>query len=170
MPQPAGDGSFPEDSSMKIASSDHRLRKHPDYQRVYKTAGRKQWARQIAWFSVVREPGSVAAERSATSGPRIGLTVPKALGKAVDRNRIKRRLRAIVRQNLPTLGDLPVDVVLHPKRNVLEEDFLALQREVRGIFKVVHHRASGAGLPSPQSASKTRSSSSPGATADAERG
>ena len=126
---------------MKNLSSSHRLRKHPDYQRVYKTAGRKQWARQIAWFSLVREPGSVAALRSGTEGPRVGLTVPKALGKAVDRNRIKRRLREIVRQTLPALGGLPVDVVLHPKRNVLEEDFAALTREVLGIFKSVHGRA-----------------------------
>src|ERR1700684_3476774 len=100
----------------------HRLRKHPDYQRVYK-AGRKQWAKQIAYFSAVREPGSSSALRSETPGPRVGLTVPTALGKAVDRNRIKRRLREIVRNSVTLLGDMPVDVVLHPKRSVLEAEF-----------------------------------------------
>ena len=119
------------------ASTQHRLRKHPDYQRVYKAA-RKQWAKQIAHFSSLREPGSQAAQRSETPGPRIGLTVPKALGGAVDRNRIKRRLRAVVREALPLLRDLPVDVVLHPKRDVLQADFSALQREVALIFKSVH--------------------------------
>ena len=118
----------------------HRLRKHPDYQRVYK-AGRKQWAKQIAYFVSVREPGSVAAERSDTAGPRIGLTVPKALGKAVDRNRIKRRLRALASEALPLLGDLPVDVVLHPKRSVLEAEFSLLQGEVKQIFKAVRAKA-----------------------------
>lgn len=112
----------------------HRLRKHADYQRVYKS-GRKQWAKQIAWFASLREPGSITAERSATTGPRVGLTVPKALGKAVDRNRIKRRLREIVRSHLQLLGDLPLDLVLHPKRSVLEADFAVLQQEVATIFK-----------------------------------
>jgi ribonuclease P protein component len=129
-------------------NTQHRLRKHPDYQRVYKAA-RKQWARQIAYFSAVREPGSVSAQRSETAGPRVGLTVPKALGKAVDRNRIKRRLRAIVQQHVSTLGDLPVDVVLHPKRSVLEADFAVLQREVALIFNSVHAKVSRA-TPGPE--------------------
>ncbi len=118
----------------------HRLRKHPDYQRVYKTAGRKQWMRQMAYFSVLREPGSLAAQRSETAGPRIGLTVPKALGKAVDRNRIKRRLREILRRAVPLLADLPVDIVLHPKRTVLDAEFAALEKEVDQIFRVVRSR------------------------------
>ena len=123
-----------------IAWTQHRLRKHPDYQRVYKTS-RKQWAKQIAYFSVRRAPGSQEALRSETAGPRIGLTVPKALGKAVDRNRLKRRLGELVRGSLPLLGDLPVDVVLHPMRSVLDADFAVLEREVALIFKSV--RAKG---------------------------
>ncbi len=122
------------------ASTQHRLRKHPDYQRVYKTS-RKQWAKQLAYFSVLRAPGSPEADRSETTGPRVGLTVPKALGKAVDRNRIKRRLRALVRSALPLLGSLPVDIVLHPKRSVLDADFPLLQREVALIFKSVQARS-----------------------------
>ncbi|MGI4828717.1 MAG: ribonuclease P protein component [Janthinobacterium lividum] len=125
------------------ASTKHRLRKHPEYQRVYKGA-RKQWAKQIAYFSAPREPGSQAALRSETAGPRIGLTVPKVLGKAVDRNRIKRRLREIVREALPLLGNLPVDVILHPKRSVLDADFSLLQRDVAIIFKSVHARSTQA--------------------------
>ncbi len=129
------------------AHTQHRLRKHPDYQRVY-GATRKQWAQQIAYFAALREPGSVAAVRSETPGPRIGLTVPKALGKAVDRNRIKRRLRALVRAALPLLGDLPVDVILHPKRGVLDAESPVLAREVHTIFKIV--RAKFQSLPRPE--------------------
>lgn len=120
-------------------STQHRLRKHPDYQRVYKTS-RKQWAKQIAYFSVLRAPGSQEALRSETRGPRVGLTVPKALGKAVDRNRIKRRLRELVRTALPLLGGLPLDLVLHPKRSVLDADFVLLEREIALIFKSARAR------------------------------
>ncbi len=128
-------------------STQHRLRKHPDYQRVYKTS-RKQWAKQIGYFSVLRVPGSQEAVRSETAGPRIGLTVPKALGKAVDRNRIKRRLRELTRAALPLLGGLPVDVVLHPKRSVLEAEFRVLEREIAFVFKSAHarHAKAAAGL------------------------
>jgi ribonuclease P protein component len=109
----------------------HRLCKHADYQIVYK-AGRKQFGKQLAYFHAVRPP----ARRSATPGPRIGLTVPKALGKAVDRNRIKRRLREAVRAALPLLT-APVDVILHPRRSVIDLDFAQLKREVSTIFRSV---------------------------------
>jgi ribonuclease P protein component len=114
-----------------------RLRKHADYQRVYK-AGRKQFGRQMAYFFTLRD--AAAAERSETEGPRIGLTVPKALGKAVTRNRIKRRMREAVRAALPLLS-APVDVVLHPKRSVLEAEFAVIEREVETIFRSIEARS-----------------------------
>jgi ribonuclease P protein component len=75
------------------------------------------------------------AERSSTPcvGPRVGLTAGRVIGKAVDRNRIKRRMRAAVRLNL-TLLTRDVDVVLHPRRTVLTVEFAALQSEVSRIF------------------------------------
>jgi ribonuclease P protein component len=110
---------------------EHRLRKHADYQLVYKLA-RKQFGKQIAHFHALRP----ADRRSDTAGPRVGLTVPKALGKAVDRNRIKRRMREAVRRSLPLLT-APVDVVLHPKRSVIDADFVVIEREVSVIFRSV---------------------------------
>jgi len=109
----------------------HRLRKHADYQLVYK-ASRKQFGKQIAHFHTLRP----VDRRSDTAGPRVGLTVPKALGKAVDRNRIKRRMREAVRQALPLLT-APVDVILHPKRSVIDADFKLIEREVSVIFRSV---------------------------------
>ena len=120
-----------------VTSTNFRLLKHADYQRVYK-AGRKQFGRQMAYFFALRD--AEAAARSETTGPRVGLTVPKALGKAVARNRIKRRLREAVRAALPLLA-APVDVVLHPKRSVLEADFAAIEREVQTIFRSVQAAA-----------------------------
>ena len=113
------------------SSTAHRLCKHADYQIVYK-AGRKQFGKQLAYFHAARP----VDRRSATAGPRIGLTVPKALGKAVDRNRIKRRLREAVRAALPLLT-APVDVILHPRRSVIDLDFAQLKREVATIFRSV---------------------------------
>lgn len=113
------------------AAAAFRLRKHADYQRVYK-ASRKQFSRQMTYFFMLR-----AGEEGA---PRVGLTVGKVMGKAVERNRIKRRMREAVRRNL-TLLTLPVDVVLHPRRSVIDLEFAILEREVAQVFRSVQKAA-----------------------------
>lgn len=118
----------------------HRLRRHADYQWVYAN-GRKQFGKGMGYFYAVRPPADAPnARRSDTTGPRIGLTVPKALGKAVDRNRIKRRLREAVRRALPFLT-APVDVVLHPRRSARDAEWPALEREVAAVFRAVQSAA-----------------------------
>lgn len=113
----------------------HRLRKHADYQLVYKN-GRKQFGKQMAYFYALRTAVAPHQPPVEISGPRVGLTVPKALGKAVDRNRIKRRMREAVRRNLPLLH-ASVDVVLHPRRTAREVEFSALEREIGIVFRAV---------------------------------
>jgi ribonuclease P protein component len=108
-----------------------RLRKHADYGRVYH-ASRKQFAKQIAYFYSVRP----ADRRSETPGPRIGLTVPKVLGKAHERNRIKRRLRECIRRHAAILT-YPVDVILHPRRTTIELEAGLLDREVAQVFRAI---------------------------------
>jgi ribonuclease P protein component len=70
------------------------------------------------------------------SGPRVGLTAGRVLGKAVERNRIKRRMREAVRRNLALLTR-DVDVILHPRRTVLTAEFDRLQGEVSRIFSLI---------------------------------
>ncbi len=113
------------------ANSLLRLRRHADYGRVY-NATRKQHGRQMSYFFSLRP----ADRRSETPGPRIGLTVGKVLGKAVDRNRIKRRMREAVRRHSGILT-YPVDVILHPRKTVLELDWTALEKEVAQIFRTI---------------------------------
>ena len=121
-----------------MIAANYRLRKHADYQRVYK-ASRKQFGKQLSYFFMPRNP--LGADGSPVRGldpdaARIGLTVSKAMGKAVDRNRIKRRMREAVRKQLPLLRT-PVDVVLHPRRSVIDLEFAMLEREVASVFRLI---------------------------------
>lgn len=73
-------------------------------------------------------------KQEASDAPsRFGFTVPKALGKAVKRNRIKRRMREAVRARL---GELSTQwaVVFNPRRAVLDAPFEEICQEVGRIF------------------------------------
>ena len=141
-------------TSSKHTLSPFCLRRHADYQRVYK-ASRKHFSASMSYFFRLRKADEPNGPGNAPSiGPRVGLTVGKVMGKAVDRNRIKRRMREAVRLHLdlllqapatdPGASPLPIDLVLHPRKSVATMDFPALQRE---LVKVFTHVASAALTP-----------------------
>ena len=72
-------------------------------------------------------------KRDGGGNPRIGFTVPRALGKSVDRNRIKRRLRECVRLRLGQVAE-GWSVVFNPRRAALDAGFEPLMREVERVF------------------------------------
>ena len=92
-----------------------------------------------------------STDEIAPSTPRVGLTVGKVMGKAVDRNRIKRRMREAVRHNLAALS-ATVDVVLHPKRSVIDLDFAALEREIASVFLAIQRASEKQAAGRPQAA------------------
>lgn len=121
-------------------ATDHRLRRHADYQRVYRE-GRKYFSTSMSYFFALRGVDSPAAP-----GPRVGLTAGRVLGKAVERNRIKRRMRDIVRRRIG-LVEADVDIVLHPKRSVLAVEFVKLEREVERVLTSIQSGIAEAGKP-----------------------
>jgi len=81
-----------------------------------------------------------AEEVSESSSVRVGLTVGKVLGGAVERNRIKRRMREAVRLSWPT-ENAPVDIVFNPRKSVLQLPFGELRAEVERALKLAMQRA-----------------------------
>ncbi len=73
------------------------------------------------------------ADPSRPTGARIGFTVPRAIGKAVTRNRIRRRMREAFRFDLPLAGP-QWDLVVNPRRAVLEAPFDEVRNEVRKLI------------------------------------
>jgi ribonuclease P protein component len=128
------------------------LRKHADYQRVYKSS-RKQFSPSMAYFFSVRVPG--VSKSPVPSGPRVGLTAGKVLGNAVQRNRIKRRMREAVRHHVALLQS-DVDVILHPRKSVLTLEFGRLDAEVERVFGSVQQDASRLPPSRPQATSQRR--------------
>jgi len=117
------------ETSKKVSQGfprDARLLKHADFQVVYKQ-GRKHFSRNMTAF--YRESENAA-------GPRVGFTVGKILGGAVDRNRIRRRMRSAVRNHLRELAR-PLDLVLHPRKSVLTLKFAQLDAEIMQVFAAV---------------------------------
>lgn len=66
-------------------------------------------------------------------GPKIGFTVPRSLGSAVVRNRIKRRVREAVRLRLEQLSP-QWEIVFNPRRAAMNSPFPELKREVEKLF------------------------------------
>ncbi|MGA7080702.1 MAG: ribonuclease P protein component [Terriglobales bacterium] len=118
-----------------------RLLKHSDFDRVYKQ-GRRHFSPHLTVYSL-RANDSLAQNARAENAPpkrlaRIGFTVGKVLGGAVERNRIKRRLREAVRLRRALLeGSGAVDIVINPKKSVLKLEFSQLLEEVGRALEVI---------------------------------
>jgi len=67
---------------------------------------------------------------------RFGFSIKKALGGAVVRNRIRRRVREIVRCHRT---EIPAgwDIVIHPKTSVLRAEFAGLTADLVRLMKSV---------------------------------
>ena len=115
----SGKGRFPRSA---------RLLKHADFERVYKSGGRHFAAHMTVFYLRTQGPGL-----------RVGFTVGRVLGGAVDRNRMKRRLREAVRRQWPA-ADFSADVVINPKRGLLKADFSDILKEVGRAFVAIQHK------------------------------
>jgi len=112
-----------------------RLLRHADFERVY-DSGRRHFSASLTAFYLARPEAQSALTRS---GLRVGFTVGRALGGAVQRNRIKRRMREAVRLSSPPVA-VSADVVINPKKSVLTADFEAVLNEVRRAFVVIEQK------------------------------
>lgn len=129
-----------------VPRQESKLRKHADYQRVYRE-GKRQSLPLMTYFFAARKVPDVAtlvgpAKPVRTHaieippGSRVGLTAGRVLGNAVARNRIKRRMRQAIR-HVQTELTADVDVILHPRRTVLEVEFFQIERDVARAFRAV---------------------------------
>jgi ribonuclease P protein component len=120
-----------ERPSSRQSLTGSRLAKHSDYQRAY-AASRKRQSASMSWFLAPQQPAYSGAKLPV--GPRVGLTAGKVMGKAHERNRIKRRMREALRRHVAMLP-VGCDLILHPRRTVLTLEFAKLEAEVVRILQ-----------------------------------
>jgi ribonuclease P protein component len=96
-----------------------RVLRTADFRKAY-NEGKRFTGRYFAAFCL-------RVERD--SGPRLGFTVPKAFGKAVLRNRVKRRIREALRTRLGEVSP-EWDIVINPRRPAIQAPADELRREL----------------------------------------
>ena len=96
----------------------NRLLHRVEYDAVYKE-GRRRAGRE---FTVFLRPNGLDLTR-------FGWSVKKALGSAVRRNRIRRRIREILRLHRREIAP-GWDIVIHPRSSVAAADFPPLKAEL----------------------------------------
>jgi len=133
---------LPADNAGTAFPRTARLRKHSDFERVYKL-GKRHFSSHMTVFYLARGGREDVREEKARQekgrkqdGACIGFAVGRALGGAVQRNRIKRRLREAVRLNRSRLKSA-VDIVIHPKKSVSTLEFASLAGEVGKALEVI---------------------------------
>jgi ribonuclease P protein component len=100
-----------------------RLLRTADYRKVY-AEGRRRSLEFLVVFAM----------RNGKPLSRIGLTVPSSLGGAVERNRLKRRLREAARRHLEELGP-GWDLVLGPRASAKSVPFDRIEATIRELFR-----------------------------------
>jgi ribonuclease P protein component len=98
-----------------------RILRAADFRKAY-NEGSRFTGRYFAAFCL-------RVARDFSQGPRLGFTLPRAFGKAVVRNRVKRRLREALRVRLPEVAS-EWDIVINPRRPAIAAPVEELRREV----------------------------------------
>lgn len=102
-----------------------RLRKRAEFKAA--AGGRRFHTSRMSVQALLRRTPQGAA---VPPGPRFGLTVTKKIGGAVERNRIRRRLRAALGALAPRWPQADIDFVLVARREALTAPFPALVEDL----------------------------------------
>ncbi len=116
-----------------------RLSRSADFERVYRH-GRSRANRFFVMHTFPR-PAAAGADADADAVPRLGLSVPRRVGTAVARNRVKRLLReAFWSAGVPLPGRADVVVVARPEAAALAE-----REGVEGVRGALEDLLAGSG-------------------------
>lgn len=108
-----------------------RLKRRSDFRAAAQAAGAGARVHASAFILQARARGTAGL-------PRVGFTVSKQVGNAVERNRVRRRLRELVRLAPRAALSAGHDYVLIGRRAALKVAFDAMMKELGGALRRVH--------------------------------
>ena len=108
-----------------------RLKRRSDFRAVAQAAGGGARVHASAFILQARA-------REKAGPPRVGFTVSKQVGNAVERNRVRRRLRELIRLAPPAVLSASYDYVLIGRRAALKVAFDAMVKELGGALRRIH--------------------------------
>lgn len=107
------------------------LKKRAEFQRV---RGGQRWSGRGFLAEGKRRDATAGRGASPPDVTRFGFTVSKKVGNAVERNRIRRRIKEALRLLPAEIAPAGTDVVLVARRAALEMSFADLTGEVRAAL------------------------------------
>jgi ribonuclease P protein component len=115
-----------------------RLKRRSDFRAVAQAAGQGTQPGARAHASAFILQARARAQGAQAGAPRVGFTVSKKVGNAVERNRVRRRLRELIRLAPRTALSAGHDYVLIGRRAALKAAFDAMMEELTGALRRVH--------------------------------
>ena len=117
-----------------MSASLRRLKKRPEFLRV--AAAQRKWVTPGMVVQAYRRQGppqgtAAPGHDFVPAEPRVGLTVSRKVGKAVTRNRVRRRLRAVALDVLPETARADTDYVLIGRKGTLGRPYALLMKDLR---------------------------------------
>ena len=80
-------------------------------------------------------PAEIAPTGDNRAAARVGFTVSRKVGNAVERNRVRRRLREVAREVIPAQARPDLDYVLVGRQAALKRDFAVLRQDLVEALK-----------------------------------
>ncbi len=118
-----------------------RLRRRPEFTAVVRSGRRAGRPTMVLHYlpdrPVARDGARSSSTAAASSSPRVGLVVGKAVGNSVARHRVSRRLRAAAAEQLHRLP-VSADLVVRARPEAADADFARLRADLtRGLDRLL---------------------------------
>jgi ribonuclease P protein component len=113
-----------DQTSERFVKRQYRLRKSEDFHRIIHASHFVKNQLFVVYF----QPNNLNAVR-------VGISIPKKIGIAVTRNKIKRQIKAILRETLDV--STSIDYVIVPKHNYNVEEFNKSHDALKGLLEKI---------------------------------
>ena len=121
-----------------------RLKRRPEFLAV--AASRRRWVAPGLILQAARRP----EDSDLPLAPRIGFTASRKVGMAVERNRARRRLKAVAEQVIPAHGADGFDYVAIARTETIKRPFADLVADFTTALDRLNARAKTDGKPDAQ--------------------